>query len=79
MKRNTCGRKIYTKLVDTYGNSVVVQESGSVLRRCWLFCKTSAGEQVILHLGRHCAISPHLSPANARRVAKALLRFADGK
>ena len=34
----------------------------------WIFCK---------HMGRLQARSPHLTPAQARRVAKALLRFAN--
>ena len=43
----------------------------------WIFCKHQAGQQAIEHMGRLQARSPHLTPAQARRVAKALLRFAN--
>jgi len=78
MKRTSRGLAIYAEFVDTYGHTVRVQKSSSAgVRRCWLFCEDD-GKDCIFHLGNWQALSPHLSPAQARRMAKALLRFADG-
>jgi len=76
MKRNARGFAIYTEFVDTYANEVRVQESSSIVRRCWIFCRPTPDSQ-FEHYER--APAPHLTPAQARRVARALLRFAGGK
>lgn len=80
MKRTNRGFAIYTELQDAYGRIVRVQRSSSAEGRyCWLFCKNRMGEEGSFHLGKWQSFSPHLTPAQARRIAKALLRFADGK
>lgn len=64
MKRAKNGLMILTEFRDTYGAVVTVQHSSAIEPRCWIFCEGTQS-------------APHLSPAQARRVAKALLRFAD--
>ncbi len=76
MKRTGRGFAIYTEFPETRGCTVRVQESSSVQRACWIFC-TNAGAYTDRKVG--VDVAPHLTPAQARRVAKALMRFADGK
>ena len=69
MKKTSRGFNIYTEFRDTYKSEVRVQESSSACApRVWIFCESAPGNK---------DMSPHLSPAQARRVAKALLKFAD--
>jgi len=71
MKRTARGFAIYTEFTDAYGRQVRVQKSSSAEhKRVWVFCEDTVG-------GVTRDRSPHLSPAMARRVAKALLRFAE--
>jgi hypothetical protein len=78
LKKTNRGFLIYGKLVDIYDQTVSVVESSSAEGpRVWVFCKDKDGREAIEHLGQLQARSPHLTPAQARRVAKALLRFAD--
>jgi len=78
MKRTERGWVIYTKLKDTYGNECRVQESSSAeARRVWIFSMPS--DEWKKRYGEGSNTSAHLSPAQARRVAEALLRFAAGK
>ena len=71
MKRTARGFLVYTEFTDDSGNRVRVQESSSATaRRCWIFAQDREGRD---------AVSPHLSSAQARRIAKALLRFAEPK
>lgn len=83
MKRTPRGFAVYTEFVDTYGNRVRVQKSSSAgVRRCWIFTNYPDGAKFKPHAPSPGGITtpePHLSPAQARRVAKALLRFADGE
>jgi hypothetical protein len=67
----------YCEIEDAYANRIRVQTSSSVEPRAWIFVKNEHGEDGIFHLGRWQGASPHLSPSQARRLAKALLRFAD--
>ena len=76
VKRTARGFIEYVELKDTYGTMVRVQESSSILRRVWIFANKD-GKDAHIHLGQPQAYSPHLSPQQARRVAHALLRFAD--
>ena len=76
MKRTSRGFAIYTEFKDTYDQDVRVQESSSAEgRRCWIFCQKD-GRDGLIHLGEWQAYSPHLSPKQALRVARALTRFA---
>jgi hypothetical protein len=67
--RDGRGLAIYTQFRDTYGTQVTVKDSSAAGRRCcWIFGEgTSPGGT---------KLAPHLTPAQARRVAAALLRFA---
>ena len=91
MKRTDRGFAIYAKLTDTYGADVRVQKSSAAgVRRCWIFAKGGStlgsrqktlSEESPMQPGENIvndSVSAHLSPAQARRVAKALLQFADG-
>lgn len=70
MKRDNRGFGIYTEFKDLYGNNVVVKQSSSAQHdACWIFCNDPADKN---------SPAPHLSRAQARRVAAALLRFAGG-
>lgn len=91
MKRNERGFWIYTSFRDTYGAEVSVTHSSAAgVRRCWIGArgggtlgarqrllseepKTQPGWSIV-----NDNTSGHLTPAMARRLAKALLRFADG-
>lgn len=78
-KRTPRGFTIYGEYKDSRNQTVRVQESSSAAGpHCWIFCNDQDGTDAVIHLGRPMARSPHLTPAQARRVAAALLRFADG-
>lgn len=80
MKRTNRGFAVFTQFTDTYGADVRVQMSSAAgVRRCWVFAHgggTIRAEHREDQERNNAA--PHLSPAQARRMAKALLRFADG-
>lgn len=72
MKRTARGFSVFSAFKDSYGNRVRVQRSSSVRPSVWIFCDSgphwsgSDGED---------APAPHLSPAQARRLIRALERF----
>jgi hypothetical protein len=69
----------YRDIKDSRGSVVRVQQSSAVGGPfAWIFVRNSQGAEVNNHLGSWHAVSPHLTRAQARRVARALLRFADG-
>ena len=76
------GFSIYGETKDAWGNTVRVQESSISGDHeqpgpfAWIFAKNKQGRDVFEHLGQHHAVSPHLTPAQARIVAEALLKFA---
>lgn len=73
MKRTHRGFAIYTEFQDTYGAWIRVQKSSAATtRRCWIFANEDED-------GGGKETAAHLSPQQARRVAKALHRFADGQ
>lgn len=79
MKRTHRGFSIFTDFKDTYGQDVCVQKSSNAEKNCvWIFCNKE-GKSTFEHLGTAQSYSPHLSKVQARRVAKALLRFAGGE
>ena len=91
MKRTARGFAVYTESQDTYGALVTVQRSSMASgRRCWVSARggyTLGARQLELSKedprqpGQNIVndnTSAHLSPAQARRLAAALLRFADG-
>lgn len=70
MKRTDRGFDIYGEYKDSYGCLVRIQESSVAAKHCvWIFTVDSLGVNA----------SPHLTKSQARRVAKALLKFADGE
>lgn len=72
------GLKDFVSITDSYGMTVTVRQSSSAEGpHCWVFCKDRDGNDAIIHLGRPTARSPHLTPAMARKVAAALITFAD--
>lgn len=92
MKRTSRGFDLYTEFTDTYGATVSVRESSAAgVRRCWVDARggsTLGARQLALSKedprqpGENIVndnTSGHLSPAQARRLAKALLRFARGR
>lgn len=79
LKRTARGFKIYTEFIDASGNDVRVQESsGDSGCRVWVFTQKEEtwGH---FHLGEWVAHVPYLSKPQAKKLAKALLRFASEK
>ena len=78
MKKTNRGFKIYGEYKDSRKNKIRIQESSSAEGSyCWIFVEDSSGQDAIIHLGKPQSISPHLSKKQAKRIANALLRFAD--
>jgi hypothetical protein len=79
MRRTERGFAVYEEFSDTKGQEVRVQLSSVATDRCvWIFCKDREGRDAIEHLGRLQGMSPHLNAEQARKVAAALIAFADG-
>lgn len=79
MKRTPRGFAVYSQMKDRKGQEVRVQMSSEMGGPfCWIFCKKD-GADGVMHLGNWQSFSPYLTRAQARRVAKALLKFADGE
>jgi hypothetical protein len=80
VKRTPRGFSVYGEYKDANNQTVRIQESsradGPLV---WIFCNDADGSDAVMHLGKPTARSPHLTKAQARRVAKALLKFADGE
>lgn len=80
MRRTERGFGIYTEFRDANGSEVRVQDSSSATRRlCWVFAQWTPARSGQTGSGEHVCCSPHLTAVQARRVAKALLRFANGE
>lgn len=84
MRRTARGFALYAQTKDSRGNTVRVQRSSEMgVRRCWLFARNAAGNDHELTTAVGFpngvdVVTPYLNPAQARRLAKALLVFADG-
>lgn len=80
MRKTNRGFKIYGEYKDSKGSMVKIQESSAMGGPyVWIFCKDYKGNDVNDCVGatdNRISVSPHLSRAQARRVAKALLEFA---
>jgi hypothetical protein len=72
MKKTNRGFNIYTEFVDTYKSKVVVQESSSVLKRCWIYVHND-GKNPASNLVTDGAI--HLDVKQAKYIIKALEKF----
>lgn len=78
MKKTNRGFGIYSEFTDSYGQGITVQESSSATKHCvWIFTKGRDGKDYSMHMGEVHVPSPHLTKAQARRLAKALLKFAE--
>jgi hypothetical protein len=75
---NERGFEGYLEMKDTRDNTIRVQESSAANGpRCWIFVKDVQGREAYDHMGSLQAVSPHLSPAQAKRLAQALMRFVN--
>lgn len=73
MKKTVRGFNVYTEFRDTYGQKIAVVESSAATQHCvWIQIEARPIAPESLNN------FPHLNKVQARRVAKALLRFADG-
>lgn len=79
MKRTSRGFAIFGEYKDSKRQLVRIQKSSSIREAVWIFCQDSAGNSVDTVPGYTLAKCPHLTRHQARLVAKALLRFADGE
>lgn len=78
MKKNDRGLKVYSDIKDTLGKHVYMQDSSSTMQECvWIFCKYPDGSEAKEHRGELVSATPHLNKAQARRLGKALLKWAD--
>ena len=79
MKRTPRGFAIYGEYKDSRGNRIRVQESSDASgAHCWIFTHDAEGRSAYIHNAEMHSAAPHLTKAQARRVAAALLRFANG-
>ena len=81
MKKTGRGFTIYSEIKDAFGQTITVQESSNAEKHCvWIFAKNRFGDEVVDCVGakyNFSAVSPHLTKSQARKLAKALLKFAD--
>lgn len=80
-KRTPRGFAIYGEVADDRGNVTIIQQSSAIGGPyCWIFVKDKDGKDTVMVTppGVPMAVSPHLTKAQARHVAAALLRFANG-
>jgi len=80
MKKTNRGFPIYSEFKDTYKNTIRVQMSSSACApRCWVFVKDKDGNDGVFDkaTGQYISATAHLSKAQARRLARALLKFAE--
>lgn len=79
MKRTERGFAIYTEFKEERGVGLrVLASSIATRRRVWIYLDATKSTYDLARLEPH-HIGAHLSPAEARRVAKALLAFAGGR
>lgn len=72
MRKTNRGFKIYSEFTDTYQSKVRVQESSSVLKRCWIFVEND-GKHPRSNLVTDGAI--HLNTRQAKWIINALEKF----
>ena len=80
MKKTNRGFSIYSEFKDSYRNTVRVQESSAATQHCcWVFVTNEEGKDGVWDPATSSYISAtaHLTKAQARRLAKALLKFAE--
>lgn len=82
MKRTARGFAMYTALTDSRGANVRVQRSSEMgARRVWIFTKggSTIDNRIPPSERDKTDTASYLSPKQARQVAAALLRFAEGE
>lgn len=80
MKKTPRGFAIYSEIKDSRRNTIRVQQSSAAGGPfCWVFVHDAEGRDAYEYLGQLHSVSPHLTRAQARRLANALLRFAETK
>lgn len=72
MKKTNRGFKIYSEFTDTYKSKVRVQQSSSILKRCWIFVEND-GKSKGSNLETDGAI--HLNIRQAKSIINALHKF----
>lgn len=80
MRKTKRGFGIYSEFLDTYKNTIRIQESSAAIKPCcWIFCKDLNGNDGEYDKATQEWVSatPHLTRAQAKRVAKALLKFVE--
>lgn len=84
LKRTPRGFAVYGSVVDARGNTVRAQRSSEIgAPRCWLFVRNELGHDHELTPAPGIrngvdVVTPYLSRKQARRLAHALLAFAEG-
>ena len=76
-KTTARGFRIYGEYKHTRGTVRIQQSSASGHPCVWIFSRNQNGEDATIHMGGATSHPPHLTKAQARRVAKALLEFAE--
>lgn len=80
MKKTIRGFRIYSQIKDTYENKITVQESSAACgARCWIFVHNRDDQDGVWDeaTGKWISAAAHLSPRQAKLIAKALLKFAE--
>jgi hypothetical protein len=78
MTRKTArGFRIYSEFPDTYGTTVYVQQSSSVSPACWIYYGDPEYGKYDPCSGQKIPPALHLSPAQVRRLIRALTRFLE--
>jgi hypothetical protein len=83
VKATQRGFAIYGVYKDSRGRRVRIQQSSTAAGpHVWIFCTDKNGEDATMVTDQYgvahpMALSPHLTPVQATRVAKALLAFAE--
>lgn len=80
MKRTPRGFAVYASLTDARGQKVRVQRSSEIgAPKCWVFTHDREGrDHTVHHMLGVVTASPYLNRKQARKLAQALLAFADG-
>jgi hypothetical protein len=77
VKRTPRGFAIYGEYKTSRGSVRIQKSSSAAGPHVWIFSYDRDGNDAVIHLGKASACSPHLTPTQARRVANALLKFAN--
>lgn len=76
-RKTNRGFTIYSEFKDTYGGTVRIQESSSVLKRVWIFYDHPEDGKFDKASGTNIKMAPHLSIAQAKEIVRALQKFIE--